>query len=226
MNVVNEIANWAKTAPKWQSDAIRRIFTQDLLSADDENELLRMLLADHGIVDAERPAPPPKPFADLISDSAGGLKKVVLKEVHSVSGVNALVPNQSITFALDGLTVIYGENGAGKSGYARVFKHACHAREKSQPILGNVALKERKIAQATIELSVDDEDIAVQWTAGTPTSEILAEIAVFDSQCARVFLDQANEVVYLPYGIDVFGKLARLTDLRFLTEPRRSSHFF
>lgn len=47
--------------------------------------------------------------------------------------------------------------------------------------------------------------------AGAP-SDILAEIAVFDSHCARVFIDDANEVVYLPYGLDVFGKLASVCD--------------
>jgi hypothetical protein len=210
MNVVHEIATWAKGAQKWQSDAIRRIFTQDGLSAADEDELLRMLFADCGIPDHQNPAPAPIPFSDVISDNAGAVKRIVLKEIHSVIGVNALVPNQSISFAINGLTLIYGENGAGKSGYARIFKHACHAREKSQPILSDVTVKKKQKAQATIEVSVDGEDIAIQWTAGTPSSELLAEIAVFDAHCARVFLDEANEVVYLPYGMDVFGRLAAL----------------
>ncbi len=171
-----------------------------------------MLLDNQGIVEDDQPVPTPIPFADVVSDAAGGVKTIVLKEIHSVSGVNALVPDQSITFALEGLTVIYGENGAGKSGYARIFKHACHAREKSSPILGNVSTTTKQKAQATIELSVNDEDIAVQWTAGTPTSDLLAEIAVFDSHCARVFLDEANEVVYLPYGMDVFRRLSDLCE--------------
>ena len=210
MNIVNDIATWATSAPAWQSDAIRRIFTQEVLSASDEEELLGILFNKHGIIDAEYPAPAPIPFAKVIGPSTGTVRKIVLKEIHSLSGVNALIPDQAITFALDGLTVIYGENGAGKSGYARVFKHACHAREKSEPILDNVSAKKKQKARATIELSVDGNDVAVRWTAGTPASELLFEIAVFDSHCARVFLDEANEVVYLPYGMDVFGRLAAL----------------
>ena len=221
MNVVHEIATWAKTAQMWQSDAIRRIFTQETLYPADEQELLRMLLAEHGVTDAEQPAPASKPFADVISDSAAATKRIVLKEIHSVSGVNALVPDQSIAFALNGLTVIYGENGAGKSGYARIFKHACHAREKSQPILNDVRSRTKQKAQATIELSVDGEDVAVRWTAGSPMSELLAEIAVFDSHCARVFLDEANEVVYLPYGMDVFARLAAVcTSLKTIVQEK------
>jgi hypothetical protein len=210
MNIVHEIAKWAKAAPKWQSDAIRRIFTQDAFSSTDEDELLQLLLAEHGIIEGDDIVPEPKPFADLVSDSAGAVKQVVLKEIHSVSGVNALVPDQSIAFNVDGMTIIYGENGAGKSGYARIFKHACSAREKSIPILANVSAKTNLKPLATIEVSVDGEDVAIEWTAGAPASELLAEIAVFDSHCARVFLDEANEVTYLPYGMDVFSRLALL----------------
>jgi len=212
MNVLHEIAAWAKKVPSWQSDAIRRIFTQDALSAADEDELLRMLLVDNGIAEDDQEPVIPKPFADVISDTSSNLKAIVLKEIHSVSGVNALVPDQAIGFALEGLTIIYGDNGAGKSGYARVFKHACHAREKGEPILANVAVKLTAKPRATIELSVDNEDIAIEWVAGTPASDILSQIAVFDSHCARVFLDEANEVVYLPYGMDVFGRLVKLCE--------------
>lgn len=209
MNIVHEIATWAKKAPTWQSDAIRRIFTQDALSTSDEDDILALLLDEHGI--AETPEPPsPQPFADLVSDAAGNVKQVALKEIHSVSGVNALVPDQSIAFNVDGMTIIYGENGSGKSGYARIFKHACSAREKSTPILPNVAAQTKSKPSATIEISVDGEDMAIEWSAGAPASELLAEIAVFDSQCARVFLDEANEVTYLPYGMDVFSRLAEL----------------
>jgi hypothetical protein len=210
MNIVHEIARWARTAKLWQSDAIRRIFTQDTLTSADEQELFGMLLAENGVTDPERVAPTAKAFADIVGDNCRSSQKVLLKEIHSVSGVNALIPDQSITFALNGLTVIYGENGAGKSGYARIFKHACHAREKSQPIHNDVRSRSKQKAQATIELSVDGDDIAVRWVAGSPMSDLLAEIAVFDSHCARVFLDDANEVVYLPYGMDVFGRLAAL----------------
>lgn len=210
MNIIHEIANWAKKAPKWQSDAIRRLFTQDQLSASDQDELLALLLAEHGITDGAEPAPTAQPFADLVSDAAGNVKQIVLKEIHSVVGVNALIPDQSIAFNVDGMTIIYGENGAGKSGYARIFKHACSAREKSSPILADVSAKATSKPSATIEVSVDGEDVAIEWSAGAPASELLAEIAVFDSHCARVFLDEANEVTYLPYGMDIFGRLAQL----------------
>lgn len=210
MNVVREIATWAKKLSSWQGDALRRIFTSDNLSASDEEEILAMLLVSHNVPDDNTVAPTPLPFSDVAQEAAAPSRRVLLRELHSLSGVNAIVPGQSLKFALDGLTIVYGENGAGKSGYARVLKHACHAREKSEQILPDVTQQKKVTPCAIIEVSVDDEDVALQWKAKSRPSEVLSEIAVFDAHCARVFLDEANEVVYLPYGLDVFGKLAAL----------------
>lgn len=219
MSVVKEVAEWSKNLPKWQSDAVRRIFTQDELSADDEEELLKMLLAANGIVDKDNPATAPEPFSVGAEDTKSPQSKVVLNELHTVLGVNALIPDQAITFALDGLTIVYGENGAGKSGYSRVLKHSCHAREKNEPLHPNVAVKAPPKPSAVIELTVDGNDIAISWTKGMAQSVHLLEVAVFDSHCARVFLDDANEVVYLPYGSDLFPKLASLMN-RFKSKIR------
>ncbi|KKL08726.1 hypothetical protein LCGC14_2572960, partial [marine sediment metagenome] len=44
--VLDEIAKWASTElPPWQSDAVRRLLTQDSLSATDEQELFLILKA-------------------------------------------------------------------------------------------------------------------------------------------------------------------------------------
>jgi energy-coupling factor transporter ATP-binding protein EcfA2 len=210
MNVLQEIANWARTLPTWQSDAVRRIFTQSTLSSEDELSLYNMLLSAHDVVDPNAVEITPSPFSSIVDAAPLTQRTVLLKELHSVENVNALVTEQSINFALDGITVIYGENGAGKSGYARVLKHACSAREKSEPILTNISTRAKETPAATVELLVDNEHIAERWQADRPTSESLSHIAVFDSHCARVFLDEANEVVYIPYGLDVFPRMASL----------------
>lgn len=210
MNIVQEIANWAKSLPPWQSDAVRRIFTQDRLSTDDETQIFAMLLAAHGLSDGDASSVTPCPFSNVVDAAQPVSRAVLLKEIHSLENVNALIPGQSLKFGLDGLTVIYGENGAGKSGYARVFKHACHAREKGEPIVANVSKPATSKPSAVLELLADGQHVAVRWRSGAPASELLSEVAVFDSHCARVFIDDANEVIYLPYGLDTFSRLAAL----------------
>jgi energy-coupling factor transporter ATP-binding protein EcfA2 len=210
MNIIQELANWTKTLPPWQSDAVRRIFTQDELTADDESQLFQMLLSTHELSDSEKSPVAPCPFSDAINGAATVNRKVLLNEIHSVQNVNALIPDQSLKFCLDGMTIIFGENGAGKSGYARIFKHACHAREKSQPILCNVTKPTKSKPAAIVELLVNGEPVALRWQVDAPPSGLLSDIAVFDSHCARVFIDEANEVVYLPFGLDTFSRLVAL----------------
>ena len=52
--------------------------------------------------------------------------------------MTALAREQTLEFQPAGLTVIYGDNASGKSGYARILKKVCRARAAEKPILPNV----------------------------------------------------------------------------------------
>ena len=52
---------------------------------------------------------------------------VTLRSLMHHAGVNALAQDQTIRFGPH-LTVVYGANAAGKSGYTRILKRACRAR--------------------------------------------------------------------------------------------------
>ena len=210
MNVLTAISDWVQGKDLWFSDAVRRIFTQSSLSPQDEEAIRRNLYSHHGLLERNASEPDMQPFARVTEPPQGAAPRVILKEIHSLHHVNALVPDQSLYFALDGLTVIYGENGAGKSGYARVLKHACFARDKSDNVKTNVLLQGDHTPQATIEFERDGDQRAFRWRANAPSHDDLANVAVFDSHCARVFVDEANEVDYLPYGMDTFPRLGEL----------------
>ena len=126
MNVAQEILEWSLTLPMWQRDALRRIMTSAVLSQTDEEDLFALARAEYrsnssGAVTAVPLAPEHLPVE---SDAPEAL---VLTAIHDVSNVNALASEQVLEFAADGLTVVYGENAAGKSGYSRILKRACRA---------------------------------------------------------------------------------------------------
>jgi hypothetical protein len=61
---------------------------------------------------------------------------VTLVSVTHNHGANALAHDQTLTFGPN-LTVVYGQNTAGKSGYTRILKRACRSRF-TEDILGDV----------------------------------------------------------------------------------------
>jgi hypothetical protein len=107
------IVSWSAECPAWQRDALRRLCEADKLYADDIDALLTICKsASNG-----------EPLtADHVRDPAAGAAAVTLKRLHSIQHVNALVANERLTFDKIGVTVIYGDNGSGKSGYARALK--------------------------------------------------------------------------------------------------------
>jgi Tfp pilus assembly pilus retraction ATPase PilT len=57
---------------------------------------------------------------------------VCLKRICNLKNVNALAQDQSLVFAPDGLTIVYGDTCSGKSGFARVIKAMVSARHAAK----------------------------------------------------------------------------------------------
>jgi len=213
MSVLSQIAEWAKGLPDWQSDAVRRILVKGDLTESDRKELLAILKKTKGIEDPNNPAPSSIILkASDVPGPSDSRSVVILKSMHGVKNVNALAPNQILKFAHKGVTVIYGDNASGKSGYSRVLKKACRARGQVEDILPDVfaAYNPGAVAEALFNISVDGQDSTEKWVDKQPAPDSLASIAVFDAGAARFYVDERNKVVYIPYGLDVFTKLGDL----------------
>jgi len=210
VSLLDSICEWAQTLPGWQGDAVRRLLTQDDVTEKDRGELLCMLKLKYGLPVEHTVQPLPLKKGD-ISGAPSKAAKVTLKVITDLQNVNKIPDGSQIPFGDAGLTVLYGENGTGKSGYARVLKRACRARDTKEQILPNVFGTGHKVpAKATFIISVEGHDQPVIWTDGQQADDILTNISVFDSKCARVIVDEKNELFYLPYGAHVFSGLARV----------------
>lgn len=202
---MQDIVRWSASIPAWQRDALRRICQQQKLSQEDKRELLEMCLAQRGLGTAIQPDP--LNSSQIRADIAG--KSVVLKAVKDVRYVNALADGQTLKFQNGGLTIVYGGNGSGKSGYARVLKKACRARSANDPILPNVYEPDPKIpASATLEYAVGATSGSAKWSDGSPTDPLLSAVSVFDSDSAIVHVEKSNDIAYTPVPLNVLASLA------------------
>ena len=130
---------------------------------------------------------------------------MTLDRLRDVVGVNALAADQTIEFDRK-LTILFGQNGSGKTGYARIIKRAAGARSL-EDILGNVASGAATPKPgACFDLTVDGNSQTVDWSNDKGLAP-LNQIRVFDSQTATLHVDDNLEYIFTP------AELARFTDV-------------
>lgn len=211
----SSILAWCEKWPAWQKDALRRIIKAGPLTATDLSELTAICRAEQGLVPPGTTPPKAVPLAATdIPCGAGATTSVSLLELSGLEHVNGLPADQKIVFGTSpGLTVIYGENGAGKSGYARVIKKVCRARGAVQDIKPNAfATAAPGPAKAKIFFRVDTTDLPFDWRDGVASDARLGSVFVFDSFSARAHVGEDGPACFKPRGLDVLPDLARACD--------------
>ncbi len=217
-----DILAWSAEQPDWQREALRRLFVTGSLSTGDLDELLGLCKSKHGLAETETRRPDVL-TNDHLAITEGGVAAVTLAKLTHHKGVNALAPEQTVTFGSQ-LTVVYGQNAAGKSGYARVLKRACRARS-SEDILGNVldTTAAPPKAHATIEFRLGSADHAAEWGPDAASTPALSAVSVFDAQCAPVYIREKTDVAFRPFSLDVLDKLSAVCgELRKRLEAERN----
>lgn len=201
-DALRDILSWSADRPVWQRDVLRRLIVQGELGANDIDELTA-LCKDSSLAS--------KPLTEgHINAQRTGAPTVALKNMRGVRNVNALAEDQTLTFIPKGVTIVYGDNGAGKSGYVRILKRACRARRvrgKEEPILPNIYEKPSGPQRADLEYHAGAQTQKAEWTNGEPTDDLLSEISVFDSRTANVHVEETNDLAYTPYPMKLLERL-------------------
>ncbi len=122
----------------------------------------------------------------------------------NVEGVNALSENQSIELT-KGLTIIYGANGAGKSGYVRILKNSFYSKDKKE-ILPNINIESgHKPITATFSFSSGDTNISLRYPEDSGNG-IFNQFSVFDGDIGKKHLSARNDFTFRPAGLQLFNE--------------------
>ncbi|MCQ1952097.1 AAA family ATPase [Arthrobacter sp. zg-Y238] len=126
---------------------------------------------------------------------------LVITRISDVSGVNALVTG-SVIEPHAGLTILFGENGTGKTGYSRIFKALAGSRT-ADAILGDVRADTKQQKSAKIEFSLGDDAQDFEWRGelGHPP---FTRMSIFDSPAVNFHVDDDLEYVYTPVALALY----------------------
>jgi hypothetical protein len=204
VTVLEELLEWSQDRPDWQRDALRRLVMNGELSDDDIRALTDICKGAHGLAEQRDIALLTK---EHVPEETAGSAPVSLVSIFHHRGVNALAEDQTLKFGPN-LTVVYGDNAAGKTGYIRILKSACRARGQEQ-ILGNVVSGAAPLSPVvSIKYKVGHAPKPLEWV-GSGEDEFISRVSVFDTQCAAIYLTEKTDVAFRPFGLDLFDKLVK-----------------
>ncbi len=198
---------WINKQDDWVRDALRRhssTATFELAMADKEAILAGVRHKAGHKPDSKSTAPVFTPI--VASDLKHGMdvgKPTILCSLGPLENVGRLAKGQSLSFALDGITLVYGENGSGKSGYCRITKKLCRSLS-SEDLIGNVFEEGDKLPAEVMvryrpaDAKDEEEPVEETWIDGTPAPSALRHVSVFDSRNAQLYISQNNRIDYLP----------------------------
>lgn len=209
MSVYNEILTWSQTRSLFIRDALRRIVTGSSIQQVDVDELVQLLKKENGDSRVTLAALPlDATHLPNTAPTTGNFPRIIgLKHPRNIC---ALYDQGNLEFAREGMTVIYGNNGSGKSSYSRILKKLCWSRNPGIILKRNVFVPSTSSQQ--VEIVMDDNGTTVNftWVEGANTHDLLSSVFVYDSDCAEIYLNKENPTQYKPIGIDVMEKLVSL----------------
>lgn len=141
----------------------------------------------------------------------GERKAVTVTAIRDGRNVNALMDGEVLTFAPIGLTIVYGDNGAGKSGYARVLKAVTRTRASEQ-VRNDIFREQGLVPQATIDYSVAGEATSHTWRSGEQAADDLSQLSFFDRACREVYISRETEAAFRPFGLGLFDELVSVCE--------------
>ena len=212
MAIYEEVLAWADRLPPWRHDALRRLCVQGGWSEEDLGEILDLAKQHHGVASAFAPSPQPIRFAaEHFPAEANQDQAVVLRSLHTLTNVGKIPSDQALEFQAQGLTIVYGGNGTGKSGYARVLKQACRARSPGTVYANAYAEDYKQLTpSATIDFELNGVPEQAIWSGqrGHVSRPELRGISVFDGDCARHYLQSKETATFQPSALSYLQQLA------------------
>lgn len=197
-----EIFEWVQGFEPWKQELFIRAASAPELGDGNAEEIAAMLLGE-----GEGHARPREVKREDLLEADADREPMTIESVSEVQNVNALENGQALAFEPAGVNVVWGANGAGKTGYSRILKKAgrtLHAEE----ILTNVYKAGDGRPNATLIVRVGEEEQREKLDLDEEPPVSLSRICVADSHAGQIYLSEETEVDYVPTSLAGLTRLA------------------
>ena len=202
--LTSEINAFARSQPYWAQYLAQKIMTIGGNTANDIETAYTLFLED-AILSPKIAERPEIVFDSSEVENSVYRKDLIWNSLRNVEGVNALAEDQVIDLGPN-LTVVYGVNGSGKSGYVRLLKKIFFSRSK-EDIVGNVNAPGIVVPiQANLSFKSGEDDFSLKYPDDAKKGEF-RQFAVFDDKSVTVHLNQRNQFEFRPAGLEFFSIL-------------------
>jgi energy-coupling factor transporter ATP-binding protein EcfA2 len=196
-----DIIAWALTRPAWQQDVLVSLASGSSFT----EEQFEALVDD--VLSGDRTAPSQE--AKSIAPKPDAAHQVSLRALTEVVGVNALISGQTLEFGSTGLTIVYGDNASGKSGYARLIKAMVDARHSSD-VLPDVF--DEGAPQPTAVLRYAIAETELQHTFPSAPTPQMRQMRFYDEHCGDEYLTKESTISYRPSALSLLDELIQTCD--------------
>jgi hypothetical protein len=148
------------------------------------------------------------PQLELDESEATTEESLELTSISKVTGVNALAPGQTLEFD-PSLTILFGQNGSGKTGYARILKRISAVRTP-EDILPNAHAAPGLVApppSAHLAFEVAGSKHDLVWTNEAGLAPF-TRISVFDAGAVALHVDSDLGYVFTPAELALFSHVS------------------
>lgn len=201
MTIESDIISWGLQRPGWQQDILVNLSSGQQYRDDQIVAVCNEILAN--------PDSRPNQKVEDIKLKSSVIEPSTLAEIADLRGVNALADGQRLCFAKTGITVIYGDNGSGKSGYARLIKATVNARHRPN-ILPNAFSQTSTQPSGVLRYHVASES-RTHNLLSSPSPELL-KMSFYDVQCGNEYLTKKSTISYRPSALTLLDGLIQVCD--------------
>lgn len=194
-SIKDRLIDWANSNGYWAKSLLSSCFCYGQI---DNDKILE-------IIDNYKNNQFPEIIFSLKEDALVG--KSYLKSISNIQNVNKLLSNQEMIFN-DKLSVIYGSNGTGKTGYVRILKSMGNSLDSENIIYSDLTQEEISEHSANIRFNINNNDVDFVWNESNNDKY---NIKIFNSNCVKFSLNNKKDVQFIPQDFNYFNIISTAT---------------